>query len=66
MRFSGLRWSFRPTGATNHGGVGAAQVTIDSGHDLPVYENLARGPVLSAIDQLLVVEITYIQLANFS
>jgi hypothetical protein len=43
-----------------------AQVTIASGHDLPVHQNLARGLVLSVIDQLLVAAITCIQLASFS
>ena len=37
-------------------------VTTDSGHRLTIYPNLARGLVLSAIDQLWVADITYIRL----
>jgi transposase InsO family protein len=37
-------------------------VTTDSGHGLTIYPNLARGLVLSAIDQLWVADITYIRL----
>jgi transposase InsO family protein len=37
-------------------------VTTDSGHRLTIYPNLARGLVLSAIDQLRVADITYIRL----
>lgn len=37
-------------------------VTTASGHGLTVYPNLARGLVLSAIDQLWVADITYIRL----
>ena len=37
-------------------------VTTDSDHNLPVYPNLARGMVLSGIDQLWVADITYIRL----
>lgn len=37
-------------------------VTTDSDHDLPVYPNLARGMVLTSIDQLWVADITYIRL----
>ena len=37
-------------------------VTTDSDHDLPVYPNLARGMVLTGIDQLWVADITYIRL----
>ena len=36
--------------------------TTDSGHELPVYVNLARRMVLSAPDQLWVADITYIRL----
>ena len=36
--------------------------TTDSDHDLPVYPNLARGMVLTGIDQLWVADITYIRL----
>jgi len=38
--------------------------TTDSGHELPVYVNLARRMVLSAPDQLWVADITYIRLAE--
>ena len=37
-------------------------VTTDSGHGLTIYPNLARGLVLSGIDQLWVADITYIRL----
>jgi putative transposase len=37
-------------------------VTTDSNHDRPVYPNLARGMVLTGIDQLWVADITYIRL----
>jgi putative transposase len=37
-------------------------VTTDSGHGLTIYPNLARGLVLSAIDELWVADITYIRL----
>ncbi len=37
-------------------------VTTDSSHDLPVYGNLARGRVLTEVDQLWVADITYIRL----
>jgi len=37
-------------------------VTTDSGHRLTIYPNLARGLVLSAIDQLWVADLTYIRL----
>lgn len=37
-------------------------VTTDSGHGLTIYPNLARGLVLSAIDQLWVADLTYIRL----
>jgi transposase InsO family protein len=37
-------------------------VTTDSGHDLPVYPNLARQMTLSGLDQLWVADITYIRL----
>ena len=37
-------------------------VTTDSGHGLTIYPNLARGLVLSTIDQLWVADITYIRL----
>ena len=36
--------------------------TTDSGHGLTIYPNLARGLVLSGIDQLWVADITYIRL----
>jgi transposase InsO family protein len=38
-------------------------VTTNSNHDRPVYPNLARGMVLTDIDQLWVADITYIRLA---
>lgn len=38
--------------------------TTDSGHELPVYVNLARRMVLSAPDQLWVADITYLRLAQ--
>lgn len=37
-------------------------VTTNSNHDRPVYPNLARGMVLTGIDQLWVADITYIRL----
>jgi transposase InsO family protein len=37
-------------------------VTTDSGHDLPVYPNLARETTLTDLDQLWVADITYIRL----
>jgi len=37
-------------------------VTTNSNHDRPVYPNLARGMVLTDIDQLWVADITYIRL----
>jgi transposase InsO family protein len=37
-------------------------VTTDSGHDLPVYANLARQMTLTGLDQLWVADITYIRL----
>jgi len=37
-------------------------VTTDSGHNLPVYSNLARGMTPTAINQLWVADITYIRL----
>jgi len=37
-------------------------VTTDSNHSRPVYPNLARGMVLTSIDQLWVADITYIRL----
>ena len=37
-------------------------VTTDSNHDRPVYPNLARGMVLTGINQLWVADITYIRL----
>jgi len=37
-------------------------VTTNSNHDRPVYPNLARGIVLTGIDQLWVADITYIRL----
>lgn len=37
-------------------------VTTDSNHSRPVYPNLARGMVLTGIDQLWVADITYIRL----
>jgi len=37
-------------------------VTTDSNHDRPVYPNLARGLVLTGLDQLWVADITYIRL----
>jgi putative transposase len=37
-------------------------VTTNSHHDRPVYPNLARGMVLTGIDQLWVADITYIRL----
>jgi transposase InsO family protein len=39
-------------------------LTTDSNHHLPVAENLARGMVLTGIDQLWVADITYIRLAE--
>ena len=38
-------------------------LTTNSNHDRPVYPNLARGMVLTDIDQLWVADITYIRLA---
>lgn len=38
--------------------------TTDSGHDLPVWPNLARRMELTGIDQLWVADITYIRLAE--
>jgi len=37
-------------------------VTTDSNHNRPVYPNLARGMVLTGLDQLWVADITYIRL----
>jgi putative transposase len=37
-------------------------VTTDSEHALPVYPNLARGMILTGLDQLWVADITYIRL----
>jgi transposase InsO family protein len=37
-------------------------LTTDSGHDLPIYPNLARDMVLTGLDQLWVADITYIRL----
>jgi putative transposase len=37
-------------------------VTTDSNHARPVYPNLARGMVLTGLDQLWVADITYIRL----
>ncbi len=37
-------------------------VTTDSGHSRPVYPNLARGMMLTGLDQLWVADITYIRL----
>jgi len=37
-------------------------MTTNSNHDLPVYPNLARGMVLTGLDQLWVADITYIRL----
>jgi transposase InsO family protein len=37
-------------------------VTTDSNHSRPVYPNLARGVVLTGIDQLWIADITYIRL----
>ena len=37
-------------------------VTTDSDHGLPVYPNLARGLTLTGLDQLWVVDITYVRL----
>jgi transposase InsO family protein len=37
-------------------------VTTDSNHNRPVYPNLARGMVLTGIDQLWIADITYIRL----
>lgn len=39
-------------------------VTTDSNHNRPVYPNLARGMVLTGIDQLWVADITYIRLGT--
>jgi putative transposase len=39
-------------------------LTTDPNHHLPVAENLARGMVLTGIDQLWVADITYIRLAE--
>jgi putative transposase len=36
--------------------------TTDSGHDLPIYPNLAAGMELTAVNQLWVADITYIRL----
>jgi transposase InsO family protein len=38
-------------------------VTTNSNHHLPVYPNLARGMVLTGLDQLWVADITYVRLA---
>src|SRR5689334_24864700 len=37
-------------------------VTTDSNHNRPVFPNLARGMVLTGLDQLWVADITYIRL----
>jgi transposase InsO family protein len=39
-------------------------VTTNSNHDRPVYPNLARGMVLTGIDQLWVADITYSALSS--
>jgi len=39
-------------------------VTTDSRHNLPIYKNLARSMMLSAINQLWVADITYIRLRS--
>lgn len=38
-------------------------VTTNSSHNLPVYPNLARGMVLTGLDQLWMADITYVRLA---
>jgi putative transposase len=41
-------------------------VTTDSNHSRPVYPNLARGMVLTGIDQLWIADITYMRLETSS